>query len=102
MPPDSPAIAKFSPHPGRHGIGSASGMSTTTAAELSLINDTEFLEDPAHVGPVDPFGGLDAGLPVHATAPPFGAPLHDVSRWATTTTTARRRAGARGTRTSRS
>jgi hypothetical protein len=52
-------------------------MSTTTAAELSLINDTEFLEDPAHVGPADPFGSLDAGLPVHATAPPFGAPLLD-------------------------
>jgi hypothetical protein len=52
-------------------------MSTTTDAELSLINDAEFLEELGQVGSSDPFGGLDSGLPVQASAPAFGAPLHD-------------------------
>ena len=71
-------MARFSPDTVRHGIGSAPSMSTTTDAELSLINDAEFLEELAQVGTGDPFGSLDSGLPVHAAAPPFGAPLHDL------------------------
>ena len=70
-------MARFSPAPLRHGIGSPPGMSTTTDAELSLINDAEFLEELGQAGSGDQFGGLDSGLPAHAAAPPFLAPLHD-------------------------
>jgi hypothetical protein len=70
-------MARFSPHPVRHGIGNASCMPTTTDAELSLINNAELLEQLGQVRAADRFGGLDSGLPMHTEAPPFGAPLHD-------------------------
>ena len=47
-------------------------MSNTTSAELSLINDSEFLDEleqfeapPRHDG----FDGLESGLPMHPEAP---------------------------------
>ena len=69
------------------------GMSKTTAAELSLINDSEFLEelgqydggsglapDPDQVArPMfdDPFGSLDHGLQLDPAAPVNDAPHYD-------------------------
>ena len=65
-------------------------MPTTTDAELSLINDAEFLEELGQFDPParqmsDPveaprhnvtFDGLDRGLPMDTDAP-HGAPLYD-------------------------
>jgi hypothetical protein len=66
-------------------------MPTTTDAELSLINDAEFLEELTQFDPPprqmsDPveaprqhatFDGLDRGLPMDADAPEHAAPLYD-------------------------
>jgi hypothetical protein len=66
-------------------------MPTTTDAELSLINDAEFLEELSQFDPprrqvADPveaprhhvtFDGLDHDLPVDMDAPQHGAPLYD-------------------------
>ena len=63
-------------------------MPRTTSAELSLINDADFLDELEQVGQHDAranepalepppqnqdgYGGLEAGLPIDASAPPVG------------------------------
>jgi hypothetical protein len=65
---------------------------TTTSAELSLINDSEFLEElrqtdramgdaptrtaDSRVLPLDIYASLDRGLPMQAGAPELDAPVY--------------------------
>ena len=74
----------------RDGIGTTPVVPRTTSAELSLINDTDFLDEleqhepranaPALEGPApfdDGYDGFEAGLPLDDGALQAGVPHHE-------------------------